>query len=227
MRTTVKDIMTTGVVSVTPRTPFKDVAETLIAHAVSAVPVLDGDGRVIGVVSEADLLRKEEFREQYYREGYKPPLKVRLRHRDARDKAAGDTAADLMTAPAVTIPRDATVTQAVRIMDERDVKRLVVVDGDGCLAGIVSRRDVLKVFTRDDADIAREIREQVLERGLWVNTGRVRVDVAHGVVTLSGRMNRRSEADIAVRLTRRVNGVVDVVDELTWAEDDDRAWAGR
>ncbi|WP_084965952.1 CBS domain-containing protein [Thermoactinospora rubra] len=227
MRTKVSDIMTTDVVSVTPATPFKDVAETLIANAVSAVPVVDRDGRVVGVVSEADLLRKEEFREQYYREGYKPPLKVRLRHRDARDKAAGDTAADLMTAPAVTVPTSATVTQAARIMDERDVKRLVVVDAEGRLIGIVSRHDLLKVFVRDDADIAREIREQVLERELWAETSGVRVEVIHGVVTLGGRMDRRSEAGLAVRLVRRVNGVVDVVDELTWAEDDAPVWAGQ
>ncbi|WP_113704371.1 CBS domain-containing protein [Nonomuraea lactucae] len=223
MRTKVKDIMTTQVVSVLADTPFKDIAETLIADAISAVPVLDGYDRVIGVVSEMDLLRKEEFRDQYYREGYRPPLRARLRHRDAKDKAAGDTAAELMTAPAITVTPETSVVQAARLMDEHDVKRLVVVDANGRLAGIVSRHDLLKVFARGDADIAREIRDEVLERSLWVETSRVRVDVAHGVVTLSGRIDRRSDARIAGRLTQRVNGVVDVVNEIAWDEDDTRA----
>lgn len=120
--------MTTTVASVNGVTPFKDIAEVLVAHGVSAVPVVDAEGHVVGVVSEADLLHKEEFREQYYREGYQPPLRVRLRHRDAERKAAGDTAADLMTHPAITVPADETVVAAARLMDEKRVKRLIVVD---------------------------------------------------------------------------------------------------
>ena len=105
----VKDVMTERVTSVDGTAPFKDVAEVLIAHGVSALPVVDGEGHVIGVVSEADLLHKEEFKERYYREGYRPPLRTRLRHRlgqggdGGRAKAGGDTAAELMTAPAITI----------------------------------------------------------------------------------------------------------------------------
>jgi CBS-domain-containing membrane protein len=233
MRVKVKDVMTTDVASVHAGTPFKDVAELLISRGVSAVPVVDDSGRVAGVVSEADLLHKEEFREQYYREGYQPPLRARLRRRLSEEggaaarKARGDTAGDLMTAPAVTVTPDTSITAAVRTMEGHGVKRLPVVDERGRLEGIVSRHDLLKVFVRDDAELAREIREDVLNRGLWVETDDVDVEVRHGVVTLRGRVDRRSEARIAVRMAGRVNGVVDVVDELTWDEDDEPAWAGR
>ena len=119
-RRTVADVMTAKVVTVTARTPFKD-AETLIAGGISAVPVVDDDGHVIGMVSEADLLRKEEFREQRYRKGYQPPLRARLRHPKGRKKAAGDTAAELMTSPAITISPQAPAVSAARLMDAHDV----------------------------------------------------------------------------------------------------------
>jgi CBS-domain-containing membrane protein len=233
MRTKVIDVMTTHVVCVSADTPFKDVAEAIITHGVSAVPVIDTDNRVIGMVSEADLLAKEEFRDLYYREGYQPPLRVRLRHRlspdhgTARRKAAGDTAADLMTAPAVTIAAEASTVAAARVMDEHGVKRLAVVDPAGGLVGVVSRHDLLKVFVRGDADIAREVCDDVLERSLWVETAGVRVSVDHGVVTLAGRMVRHSETQIAARMTGRVNGVVDVVNQLEWNEEDEPKWGGR
>ncbi|MCK2219455.1 CBS domain-containing protein [Actinomadura sp. ATCC 31491] len=226
MRATVKDVMTSQIASVPADASFKDVAEALIAHGVSAVPVLDDAGRAVGVVSEADLLPKEEFRERYYGDDYQPPLRARLRHRlseehgGGRRKAAGDTAAELMTAPPVTVAATASTVVAARRMDEHGVKRLVVVDGDGRVEGVVSRRDLLKVFVRADADIAREIREDVLERSLWVETLGVEVAVRQGIVTLSGWMDRRSEAAIAVRMVARVNGVVDVIDKLTWKHDD-------
>ncbi|MGI5272398.1 CBS domain-containing protein [Nonomuraea sp. CA-218870] len=225
MRMTVADVMTTEVVSVTAPTPFKDIAEALITGGISAVPVVDDDRRVIGMVSEADLLRKEEFREQFYREGYRPPLRARLRHPKSRQKAEGDTAAELMTSPAVVVSPQASAVEAARLMDAHDVKRLAVVDPEGRLVGIVSRRDLVKLFLRGDAEITAEVRDDILDRALWVETSGVRVEVDQGVVTLSGWMERRSEAAIAVRMTRRVNGVVDVVDKLTW-KTDDSTWEG-
>ncbi|MEV0591444.1 CBS domain-containing protein [Nonomuraea cavernae] len=225
MRMTVKDVMTTEVASVRGDTPFKDIAETLISGGISAVPVVDDDRHVIGMVSEADLLRKEEFREQFYREGYQPPLRARLRHPKGRQKAAGDTAAELMSSPAISVSPEASAVSAARLMDSRDVKRLAVVDPDGRLVGIVSRRDLVKLFLRGDEDIAAEVRDDILERALWVDTSHVTVEVHQGVVTLSGWMDRRSEAGIAARMTQRVNGVVDVIDNLTWKQDDSK-WEG-
>ncbi|MFC4060629.1 CBS domain-containing protein [Planomonospora corallina] len=227
MRVKVGEVMTREVVSVTGATPFKDVAQTLLTHRVSAVPVVDGDGRVIGVVSEADLLLKEEFKEQYYREDYQPPLRVRLRRRFAQEggrdlavKVRGDTAAELMTAPAVTIRPEAAVVYAMRLMDEHGVKRLPVVDSDGRLEGILSRQDLLKVLVRSDEEIAREIQRDVLDHSVWVDTSGVRVWVNRGVVTLGGRVRQRSDAQIFPRSVLRVNGVVDVIDELRWDVDD-------
>nr|SBO97126.1 Inosine-5'-monophosphate dehydrogenase [Nonomuraea gerenzanensis] len=222
MRMTVADVMTDEVVAVAAATPFKQIAETLITGGISAVPVTDDGNHVLGMVSEADLLRKEEFREQYYREGYRPPLRARLRHPKGRQKADGDTAAELMTSPAVTITAAAAAVEAARLMDERDVKRLAVVDYDGRLVGIVSRRDLVKLFLRPDEEIAAEIRDDVLDRSLWVDTDGVRVEVRQGIVTLTGWMERRTEAAIAVRMAGRVNGVVDVIDKLTWKNDDSR-----
>ncbi len=226
MRVTVADVMTTEVVTVTAATPFKDIAQALITGGISAVPVLGDDRQVLGMVSEADLLRKEEFREQFYREGYRPPLRARLRHPKGRQKAAGDTAAELMTSPAVAIGPEATAVEAARLMDAHAVKRLAVVDPDGRLVGIVSRRDLVKLFLRGDAEITSEIRDDILDRALWVDTSGVRVEVEQGVVTLSGWMERRTETAIAARMAGRVNGVIDVVDKLTWKQDDS-TWESR
>ncbi|MFF4615562.1 CBS domain-containing protein [Nonomuraea jabiensis] len=220
MGMTVEDVMTSKVVSVTATTPFKALAETLVSHGVSAVPVLDDDNHVIGVVSEADLLCKEEFREQFYREGYRPPLLTRLRHPKSRMRAEEDTAANLMTSPAITVPLEASAVVAARIMDAHDVKRLPVIDYNGRLQGIVSRRDLVKLFLRGDEEIAAEIREDILGRTLWFDTSGVTVSVNEGVVTLSGRTERRAEAAIAVRAAGTVSGVVSVADELAWKIDD-------
>ncbi|MFI7416509.1 CBS domain-containing protein [Nonomuraea sp. NPDC049684] len=226
MKMTVADVMTGKVVSVTPATPFKEIAEALIAGGISAVPVVDDEQRVVGVVSEADLLRKEEFRELFYREGYQPPLRARLRRPKGRQKAAGDTAAELMTSPAISVSPEASAVSAARLMDAHDVKRLAVVDRDGRLQGIVSRRDLVKLFLRPDEEIAAEVRDEILDQKLWVETSGVRVEVRQGIVTLSGWMDRRTETGIAVRMTSRVNGVVDVVDRLTW-KTDDSTWQAR
>ncbi|MFC0865569.1 CBS domain-containing protein [Sphaerimonospora cavernae] len=233
MHKKVRDVMTREVASVNGSTPFRDIAEVLIAHEVSAVPVVDGEGHVIGVVSEADLLRKEEFREQYYQEGYRPPLRARLRNltagpgAGAEEKALGETAAELMTAPAVTVRPYTSVVNAARLMAERGVKRLPVVDDDGRLEGVVSRHDLVKVFARPDDDIVCEIRAEILDDALWADTSGVEVRVTDGVVTLSGMIPRHADARILTRMAERVNGVIDVIDMLTWQEDDPGGRSGR
>jgi len=144
--------------------------------------------------------------------------------RKADEKAHGDTAAELMTVPAITITPAATTVEAARHMEEHGVKRLPVVDEDGTLLGIVSRYDLLKVFVRQDGDIAHEVREEVLDRSLWADADNVYIRVDRGVVTLSGSVRRRSDAEIAARMIQRVNGVVDVIDKLEWKEDDTPRW---
>ena len=212
----VRDVMTQEVVTVNEHASFKDVAMLIAERRVSAVPVLDREGRVLGIVSEADLVLKEE-----YPEG---PPEGRMfqgrRRRIAQAKAAGDTAAELMTAPAVTIGPDASVAEAARLLHRHGIKRLLVVDPAGPLLGIVSRADLLKVFLRSDADIAREIRQQVLMQAMWMNPEAVAIDVRDGVVTLTGQLERRSLIPNTVSLVRGLDGVVDVVDRLTFELDD-------
>ena len=215
MRRRVRDVMTTDVLTVDQQAPFKQVAELLAEREVSALPVLDGDGRVVGIVSEADLLLKEQLPV-----GSGGGLFEGRRRRADRAKAAADIAAELMTSPAVTVGPDATVAEAARLLHRHGVKRLPVVDPAGPLLGIVSRADLLKVFLRPDDEIAADVRQEVLVRSLWVDPDTVDVDVRDGVVTLGGRLERRSQTAIAVSLVHALDGVVDVVDELDFEVDD-------
>ncbi|MGY6022700.1 CBS domain-containing protein [Streptomyces spinosirectus] len=193
---TVSDVMTHTVVAVGSQAPFKEIVELLDQWKVSAVPVLAGEGRVVGVVSEADLMAKEEFRDT--EEG----------DPDERRKAGAVTAGDLMSAPAVTVHADASLAEAARIMARRRVKRLPVVDGVGLLQGVVSRSDLLKVFLREDAQIAAEIRRSVLSQLPVVAP--LTVSVSEGVVTLGGVLPDRALVPVVARAVRAVEGVVDV-----------------
>ena len=214
--TRVAEVMTKKVVAVGPGAGFKQLVDALAEHAVSAVPVVDPDRHVLGVVSEADLLHKVEFAG----DDVHARLLDRPGRRAAKAKAFGDTAADLMTGPAVTVGREATIGEAARLMDHRHVKRLPVVDADGRLVGVVSRRDLLRPYLRPDADIRDEVIGEVLERTLWVEPDTIRVTVSDGHVLLDGCADRRSTARIAVRLAAAVDGVGGVQDELTWSFDD-------
>ncbi|MCH0565731.1 MULTISPECIES: CBS domain-containing protein [unclassified Streptomyces] len=201
---TVSDVMTRTVVALAGGAEFKEIVRTIEEWGVSALPVLDARSRVVGVVSEADLLRKEEFRDTAPSgpPGAPGPL--------GREKAEGVTAQDLMTSPAVTVHPDATLARAARLMAHRGVKRLPVVDDGGVLKGIVSRSDLLRVFLRSDEDIAEEIRREVVVGRFPEQVDAVRVDVHEGVVTLTGRVSDTSVVPLAVWLVRSVEGVVDV-----------------
>ncbi|MEV7010809.1 CBS domain-containing protein [Streptosporangium sp. NPDC051022] len=231
MRVNVSDVMTRTVVSVSGDTPCKDVAEALITHGISAVPVLDADGRVVGVISEADLLLKEELKDRYHHEERRPASRSRPRHplgpEEDGDRTHENTAADVMTSPAITVRPQQATAYAMRLMDGGGVKRLPVVDHEGRLVGIVSRRDLLKALIRPDADIARQIREEVLGRYAPQDVSDVVLSVEQGVVRLAGRVGRRSDARVTAHMATRVDGVLDVVDELEWDEDDTPAPQGR
>lgn len=155
---TVNDVMTKTVVTVTAAAEFKEIATAMERWKVTAVPVIEGEGHVVGVVSEADLLTKEEFHE------HGPSLIEQMRRLGDTAKAGSVRAEQLMTTPAVTIRPDATLPQAARLMADRHIKRLPVVDADGTLLGIVSRADLLKVFLRADDDLAAEVRREVVDR---------------------------------------------------------------
>ncbi|MGB2569948.1 CBS domain-containing protein [Micromonospora citrea] len=212
----VQDVMTTQVAAVREGTAYREIVDLLTGRHVTAVPVVDGARRVLGVVSEADLLHKVELLGQPHERRIFPS-----RHdREARAKAGATLAVDLMTAPPVCVSPDTTVTEAARIMDRRQVKRLPVTDDLGRLVGIVTRGDLLRVHLRPDADIRRDVVGDVLHRVLGVADDTVEVTVHGGVVTLTGQLDRWSSVHLALRLTARVSGVVEVVDALGYAIDD-------
>jgi CBS domain-containing protein len=212
----VRDVMTRSVVTVAPDVGYKQIADLLVDTGVSAVPVVDGDRRVLGVVSEADLLYKVEFNGADVHAG----LFERRRSRRAKQKAVGETAAELMTSPAVTVAAGVVLTVAAQLMEGNDVKRLPVVDDAGNLIGIVARRDLLRRYLRNDEDIRTDVLEGVLVGVLWLDPIEVEVAVADGHVTLTGKVDRRSTAQIAARLTRGLDGVVGVTEDLEWGFDD-------
>ncbi|MET8978006.1 CBS domain-containing protein [Streptomyces sp. NPDC004539] len=205
----VGDVMTYTVVSVGRDASFKEIVRLMGEWRVSALPVVEGEDRVVGVVSEADLLCKEEFRDG------DPDRYTQLRRLRDIEKAGGLLARDLMTSPALSVRADTTLAQAARTMARARVKRLPVVDALGRLEGIVSRADLLKVFLRADESIAEEVRRDVVAHLFPLSAAEVRVDVHDGVVTLAGRVRDTSLVPVAARLVRAVEGVVDVEFELT------------
>jgi CBS domain-containing protein len=212
----VSDLMTSPVETVAPEAGFKQIAVKLRERAISAVPVIDPGGKVIGVVSEADLLFKEE---RASLDSGHHLLEARGT-RTARVKAAGSTARQVMTSPAVTIGPDATAAEAARLMHRRAVKRLPVVDEAGRIVGILSRGDLLKVFARTDDEIRKEIVHDVIEHTLMLEVEPIAVAVEDGIVRVSGVADRKTDVELIGRLALRVAGVVDVHNELRYNYDD-------
>ncbi|MFI0724131.1 CBS domain-containing protein [Streptomyces sp. NPDC021224] len=205
---TVGDVMTQKVVAVSPDATFKEIVATLEKWKVSALPVLQGDGRVVGVVSEADLLHKEQLRDS------EPGRFGSVHALSDVSKADAVTAEHLMTSPAVCVHSGTTLAQAARIMAQRKVKRLPVTDAEDRLRGVVSRGDLLEVFLRPDSEIAAEVRKEVVH-ALFPDEAGPRVDVREGVVWLRGRVHDPGLIPVAGRLARTVEGVVDVHTDLT------------
>jgi len=213
MSATVQDVMTADVVAVKQDASFKDIATMLGRHRVSAFPVIDDDGKVIGVVSEADLLPKEAL---VAGAGLQPGrLSVMLHHKEF-SKAGGVTAADIMTRPAVTVTADEPVTSAARLMYSCKVKRLPVVDLDGHLVGIVSRADVLRVYARPDEEILADVRQAVILDEFLSDPARFTITVTSGVVTIAGHPETAESGHGIVSGIWHVEGVVSVRDLLTY-----------
>ena len=209
MRAVVKDVMSAHPISVTRDSPFKELAARMFESAVSGFPVVDGDGRVIGVVSEADMLAKEALEDGYH--AWRG-IVVPIAHRTERRKAAGVTAGDLMTSPAVTVAERDTVEHAAALMYARGLKRLPVVDVAGRLAGIISQLDVLSVFDRSDEEIREEIINEVIPRVSEPSWYSVRVK--NGIVTVEGTPETVPGARGVLARIRHVQGVVAVRDHL-------------
>ncbi len=212
----VKDVMTTDVVTVDPNDSLKQVATILSGRGISGVPVVDEDGSLLGVVSEADILVKE--RGPAERRG----LLGWLLEPDAPQKLEARTAGEAMTAPARTIGADRQVSEAASRMLEESVNRLPVVDDEGKLLGIVTRADLVRAFVRSDADIERELREDVVLRTLWIAPEGLNISVEGGNVKLGGQVETKSDAELVEAFARRVPGTVSVASDLTWEVENGR-----
>ncbi len=214
--------MTSRVHVASPLTPFKLLVRLIEENRISAIPIVDTRGVPVGVVSESDLLLKEWRGELEADTGPLHGWKNRLE----RAKAGAVLAQDLMTSPAITVAATALITDAARLMHERNVRRLVVVDQRGRIAGIVSRSDLLQVFLRTDEDLREEVVERIIPAILPTEGDNVVVEVRSNVITLSGEVDRRSDSEILTRMSREVDGVVDVVNLLRFRWDDLRQRAG-
>ena len=212
----VRDVMTEGVVSVSPDATLKEVAELLSGHRISGLPVVDGERRVVGVVSEADIVRREAGDDRTRGVlGWllleRPPARL-----DAR------TAGEAMTSPPIVIRPDRDVADAARLMTEQVVNRLPVVDADQRIVGIVTRADLVRVFVRSDEEIARELRDDVLVDTLWIDPASVEITVENGDVALTGEVATKADVRLLAHFASRVPGVVSVRSELRWRVDEPR-----
>jgi CBS domain-containing protein len=203
---TVEELMTRDVLTVPPETPLKELARLLRDRRISGVPVI-ANGELLGVVSETDIVAKEQGRVA------NRPLR---RKRD--DKHAATTAGEAMTSPPVTVPTWRSAAGAAAIMLEHGVNRLPAVDGDGRVVGIVSRADLVRAFARSDSEIAREIRDDVLVRSFWLDTSAMTLSVQDGEVTLEGEVDSEAVAETLPSVVERVPGVVSVDASLTWRD---------
>jgi CBS domain-containing protein len=207
------------VVSVEQGTPLKDVAHFLIDNGISGVPVVDADGAVLGVVSEADLLIKEQGADAIH---HRPLARFLGESAEARAqvvKLRAITAGEAMSAPAITITSARSINEAAAIMTSRHVNRLPVVD-DGRLVGIVSRADLVRAYIRSDEELGATIRKNVILGILWLDPALFSVAVKDGVASIGGQVERRSTAEMIERAVRMVPGVVDVHASVSWSMDD-------
>lgn len=220
---TVSDLMSHSVVSVGRKASFKEIAGLLAEHDITAVPVVDDDGRPLGVVSEADLLSREARQPDL--SGRLPDLLGRYVEHSDDQRAAGPgsdamDAEGLMTAPVVVAHPQWSVVEAARTMQEHEVKRLPVVDETDKLIGLISRADLLRVFLRRDRAIREEISDDILRDTLRIAPDEVTAHVVEGRVNLTGTVERDSTVPVLVRLCRSIDGVVDVSEELRRRQDD-------
>jgi CBS domain-containing protein len=208
----VQDVMTQDVRTIAPESSLKDAARQLVEHEISGMPVCDAEGRLLGVISEGDILYKERGR----RDARGWPLARFVDGGSAAErKSAARIVRDAMSSPAVTITATSQAAAAARAMVEHGVNRLPVLDWDGNLVGIVTRADLVRAFVRSDEQIAAEIREDVLRRVLWIEPGRIEIAVRDGDVTLRGELETSADVAVLERLVEKVPGVVSVRSKVT------------
>lgn len=197
----VVDLMTTEVIAVSRDTGLREAARLMFRNRVSGLPITEPDGTLIGIITEADFLRLEVERQE-----------------GARDQVA--TVGEVMSIGVVTIRPEMEIYEAAKIMAVQEVRRLPVVDDDNRLLGVISRADIVSIFTRPDDVIEDEIREDLLRRVLFIDPDELGVSVTNGVVALSGEVGTRAEASMLEELTNRLDGVFGVETKLTWLHAD-------
>ena len=212
-----EDLMTTDVITVGVDTSLKEAARRMIEAGISGLLVTGDRGELLGIVSEADFVAGESHR----REKTKPRI-LRWFLEDGDVPTFERTVGDIMTTGVLTLPPEADHPEAARLMQKAGIKRIPIVTDDGRLLGLVSRSDILRAFARSDSEIAEEIADHVMRKVLWLDPHRVTVRVEDGNVTISGRLETRSDAELLVELTKRLDGVVSVVDSLTWEFDNSK-----
>ncbi len=224
IRLQAKDVMTSPVITVSPDTPVKEVAQLLLTHHISGVPVVS-DGKLVGIVTEADLLYKERPETE---EGGLLRLLRRGQLAEAERKAEGLVARDVMTSPVVTVTEDTPLREVASLMARRQINRVPVLRGDQ-VVGIVSRADVLRALVRADDELKQAVQRALLEE-LWIDPSGLRIEVHEGVVILEGEVDRRSDKELAERWVSTIDGVVRVESRLTYRFDDRQArmetWPG-
>ena len=210
MSSTVRDVMSTHVIAAHVSATYKELAAMLHYQRVSAFPVVDEGNKVIGIVSETDLLAKEAL------EGTVPETLGSLPRQRERSRVSGLTAAELMSHPAVTIGPDAPVSHAARLMYNKRVKRLPVIGDDGALIGIVSRSDVLSVYSKPDPEIRDEVTSELIRGHFLPDPGMFSLTVNDGIVTLAGTAQSAQAGHDVVAAVRHMEGVVAVRDRLRY-----------
>ena len=208
----VLDVMTIDVITTTPSAYLKEAARTMVGAGVSGLPVVDESGTLVGIITEADFLEREADRSQ------RRLLSAMIEERGPIVDA--ETVGEVMTRDPVVIFPEASVTEAARVMAHHHVKRLPVVDANGALVGIISRADVVAVFTRPDDVIEDEIREDIVKRVLLLEADSLDVDVTNGVVTISGRAPTATDARLLEALVRRIDGVVRLESRVAYDVND-------
>jgi CBS domain-containing protein len=212
---TVADMMTARVVVARAAMPLKEAASVLATHHISALPVLDPDDRLVGMVSERDLLAKQAH-------PLPEPVRWWQRRRTRREirRAAGDTVGHVMTTDPVTIAPNLPLAEAARRMTDHELKHLPVIDDKGALVGIVSRADLLGAFLRTDEEIRSAVLDEVFVHLLWADPTELDVSVTDGIVSMAGTVEERSTAELAEQLVHRLDGVIDVISRLEYRIDD-------
>jgi len=208
----VVDVMTEDVITVAPEASLKEVAELLSRNRISGMPVTDGEAHVLGVVSEADILRLEAGEDRGGPLGW-------LLSGAPREKIDATTAGEAMASPPITVRPGCDVAEAARLMTERRINRLPVVGADGTLVGIVTRADLVLAFVRSDEEIERELRDDVVVGTLWIDPSDVWVTADAGEVRLAGQVETRADAQLLEYFASRVPGVVSVHSTLRWRKE--------